>query len=272
MTTYLWFWTAGGIAGVAAGVLVLRRSAACGLRTLLALGLAWGGFIVGVRLQFRLAHYPLNEAFRLTPADLLAGGHHTPLGFALGAVLVGLYCLAVRAPWRETGDALAVAATVMMAIGRFGCLVAGCCTGTVCGRWARALCVRYPRGSEPFGLQLAAGMIPWDSDRSLPVHPLPLYFVGTALLTLMMLVWLLRRGARPGTVALTFGILEPTTKLCLEMLRGSAPGGPSGLMLAVPLVMLAASGVCLTARMTRRIAPGFANGAEAVTGFLPAVD
>src|SRR5262245_58895176 len=126
-------WTVGALAGFLAGLLILRGRRALGWASVLALGWAWEGLILGAKWQFRLEPYPIPQAFLVTPHEILEPGVRMPLGLLTGGVLAGLWCLVTRANWRATGDALAVAACVMMPFGRLGCLLDGCCMGAACG-------------------------------------------------------------------------------------------------------------------------------------------
>lgn len=248
-------WTAGCLAGFAAGALVLRRRRALRWGTLGALGVAWGGLIVGAKWQYRLEHASALDAFAVSPTELFDPGVHLPLGLVTGAVLAGLWCVAFRAPWRETGDALAVAASVLIPIGRVGCLLQGCCMGVACGPLAQALhiCLRFPPGSEPYNHQIRAQLIRFSATTSLPVHPLPLYFAVASLATLGVLVWLLRRDAPAGALLAAFCMLRPATKLSLEMMRaGAPPNAPGRLMLVIPLTVLVLTSVILGARLLAR--------------------
>jgi phosphatidylglycerol:prolipoprotein diacylglycerol transferase len=236
---YLAFWTSAAAIGFVLGTRVLLARRACSASTLFALGLAWGGLILGARWQFRLEELPVLEALAIPPRDLLTPGMRIPLGLVTGAVLAGLWCAVSGAPWRETGDALAVAGATTIALGRWGCFMAGCCSGTVCGAWWRPICVRYPRGTEAYNYQVGAHLIGLGDPMSLPVHPLPLYFSAGACLILLVCWILLRRGAAPGTLLAVFCIARPTTKVLLEPLRAVQPYRQLDLMLWVPVVVLA---------------------------------
>lgn len=234
---YLLLWTAGCAVGFLAALLVLRRRHVLTPATALALALAWLFLFVGSRWHSRLELLPWTQALFVSPTELFAPGRRLPLGLLTSGAAAALCCLACRLPWRAVGDALAVFWSVLIPIGRMGCMAYGCCLGTVCPPWLRPLGWRYGPGSEPFHLQLAAGVIPATSTLSLPVHPLPLYFALASLGTLAMLVWLLRRDAPPGTLLLAFCILRPATKLALEPLR--AEPALAWLMIGIPMATLA---------------------------------
>lgn len=251
MREYFLIWTTACAAGFLAGVLVLRARDACDRRALLVLGAAWGGLLLGAKWQYRLESLALGDALAVSPTELLTPGMRLPLGLLTGAALAGLCAVVLGVPWREAGDALAVAASVLIPIGRVACLRNGCCMGTVCPLWARSLCPRFPPGSEPYNAQLRAGVITLADRISLPAHPLPLYFAAASVGTLLVLLWLLRRGARPGSLLATFCILRPLAKLGLEPLRASPPGGPAGLMLVIPLVVLSTTVGVVAIRLVR---------------------
>src|SRR5215813_4266559 len=245
MSSHLLIWTAGAATGFLAAVTMLRARRALSSSTVLALGWAWAGLLIGAKWQYRLEQFPLLGALWMSPGEVLAPGLRLPLGLLVGGMLAGLWCLAVGAPWRATGDALAVAASAMMPIGRIGCLVNGCCMGAVCGRFA-AFCLRYPPGSEAYTVQLSDDLIPASAPLSLPAHPLPLYFAASSLVILAVLLWLYRRGAPQGALLATFCILEPLVKLLLEPLR--ATPRPPALMVGIPLSVLTVSSIVLVAK------------------------
>ncbi len=233
-------WTAGCCCGVLAAMAVLRIRGALEWRTIVALAWAWFGLMAGGIWQARLEWMSFSDAVLFAPADVLRGGGRIPLGLATGAVLAAVWCLASGASWRATGDALAFAAPVIIAIGRFGCLAAGCCSGSVCGRWAiQSLCTHNGRGTEEFARQFAQGLISASHPAALPTHPLPVYFMAAAILLLALLLWQLRRDFAPGTLLVTFGFLWPLSKLGLEQFR-EVPR-PPGLMNGVSIAMILAS-------------------------------
>jgi prolipoprotein diacylglyceryltransferase len=174
-TTYFALWTAGGLAGCGAAILVLRARRALTATTFVAPGIALLALFVGANLQFRFEVLPVLDALEMRPGDLFAGAMRLPLGMLAGGALAACWCLATRAPWRETGDALAVGAFVMVPIGRLGCWLNGCCMGAACGRWALPFCVRFSPDTEAYRQQLEAHLIPPSATVSLPAHPLPLF-------------------------------------------------------------------------------------------------
>lgn len=255
------FWSVGAAWGLATGLLVLRARHSLSAIAGAALGCAWLGVLVGSKWQFRLESMSLIDALSIAPGDLFSGGRRLDLGLLTGFALAGLWCLATRAPWRAVGDALAVAASIFIPIGRLGCLAFGCCMGATCHGWAAGFCPRYPPGSEAYLQQLRGELIPMSATASLPAHPLPVYFAIASLLTLSVLLWMLHQGAPPGSLLAAFWILRPAAKLALEPLRANP--SPSPLMIGIPLAALATTLAVLAGLAMRRLALRRMRGAIA---------
>jgi len=241
MTAYLAWWFAGGLTGMLAGTFVLRQRRALSWRVMIVYLAAAFGCLYGAKLQYRLRFLPVPEAMLVPPGDLLVSGFHIPLGLVGGFLAAMLACRLVRVPVLAMGDALAMAAAVMMPIGRIGCMVAGCCTGSICPRWWSGFCV-VPAGAEESvgpGGGLAA------------VHPLPVYFAALGLGLVLLYVTLLRRGARPGVLLAAGFLLYPLGQLAIESLRDAAPDR-TPLMIRVLLAMLAADVVVVSAIVAAR--------------------
>lgn len=222
------------------------------MTTVATLALASMGFFVAAKWQFRLEYQPLVDVLAHPGESLFVPGMRLPLGVVGCIAVVVTAGPLLGAPWRAIGDAVAVGASALVAVGRFGCFINGCCSGALCPAWETPLCVRYSFGTEPYALQRSAGLIDEGALLSLPVHPLPLYFGAAAAATLFVLLLLLRRGAPPGVLLAVFCILEPLSKLALEPLRASTRGRPTGLMLAVPATLLIATCVILTIAVARK--------------------
>jgi prolipoprotein diacylglyceryltransferase len=243
---YLLLWTLGCAAGFFAALVVLHRRRVLTPATALAVALAWLFLFIGSKWHSRLEHLPWTQALLVSVAELFAPGRRLPLGLLTSGTAAALACLALRLPWRDVGDALAVFWSVLIPIGRIACMVYGCCLGTVCPSWL-PFGWRYGPGTEAFHLQLAAGLVSPASTVSLPLHPLPIYFALASLGTLAIFVWLLHRAAPPGTLLLTFCLIRPATKLALEPLRAEPalpwlmigiPGATLGVAIAVALPLL----------------------------------
>ncbi len=236
MQVYSFFWLAGGFFGIVAAVAVLRAESASTWATLGAVAAWTAGVWVGARWHYLIDSGGLAGSLSGLGGSPLESGARLPLAFLCGAVTAALWCRVSGAPWRETGDAFAAYAAALVAVGRTGCLLAGCCTGRICPAWLSATCLRYPSGTEPFLEQAAAGAIDITSAMSAPLLPLPLYFALAAAATLLLLARLLGRHAPPGRMLLAFALAWPIWKIGLEQLR--ATPRPPGLMLGIPAVVL----------------------------------
>jgi Prolipoprotein diacylglyceryl transferase len=120
------------------------------------------------------------------------------LGALAGALL--LCGLTIRWLGARPPGPLQVASALLavVAVGRLGCLVNGCCFGvpTVLP-WG----VTFPAGTRVADLHLHAGLVGAGSP-SLSIHPLPLYESLGLLLLLAALPWLRRRLRSDGAAAL----------------------------------------------------------------------
>jgi len=154
-----------------------------------ALGARWGG-----RVSQFLADGAAND--RVLFGGLLA---------AVGLVIA--YGLATRQPLGRLGDAFAFSLPAGIVLLRVGCFFGGCCWGDICtcperlaaavddptwlrqvqtfpalsgGEWPLAVC--YPAGSPAYYQHLTAGLLAPSAERSLPVHPVPLYEAAAVLM------------------------------------------------------------------------------------------
>jgi phosphatidylglycerol:prolipoprotein diacylglycerol transferase len=179
------------------------------------LGLAVATF-AGGRLHFALANWSSFSGdpwriFRLSSGALHAPGAIVALTIA-GAVLLPL----LRLPIGRFVDGLAPAVGVGIAFARIGCFLHGCCYGVACS---------YPWGvtlgpdSYLYLLQLESGQISNTALRSLPVHPLPIYFAATGLAITALLLWLRPRRRYPGQLGLLLLLLFSASSAFLEPLR-----------------------------------------------------
>jgi phosphatidylglycerol:prolipoprotein diacylglycerol transferase len=136
-------------------------------------------------------------------------------------------------PVAAFADAAAPAACAAVAVGRIGCLLAGCCFGVPSHvPWA----VAFPAGTPAHVHHVALGLVARDAATSLPVHPLPLYVVlvlGAGFLAVVRR----RRRADPGECALLALTVLGLGQAVLEPLRDTAFTPPVPLRQAIPLAM-----------------------------------
>jgi len=160
-------------------------------------------------------------------------------GGLIGGFLVGLFYVVKHqlSVWR-VADVTAPAVVLGQAIGRLGCLAAGCCYGK-------------------------AATVPWavtfhdlESYRNLgtpvdtPLHPTQIYESMAAALIFVVLLWLARRKRFHGQVAAGYVFLYSATRFGLEYFRGDAArgfpfGGPLSTSQCIGIALVVAMALCL---------------------------
>jgi len=114
--------------------------------------------------------------------------------------------------WR-TADVLAPGVIVGQAIGRLGCLAAGCCHGKAADvPWA----VRF---TDVYAARTVG--TPLDT----PLHPTQLYESLAAFAIFGVLLWLFPRRRFHGQIVMTYGLLYALARFAIEMFRGDAARG-----------------------------------------------
>lgn len=150
-------------------------------------------------------------------AELFAG-YRAPgavLGAALALSLLQRF-LAVR-PW-AVADILAPGAAFGMAVFRIGCLLAGCCVGSVCELpWA----IRLPRETLLWHKHVGEGLLPSTAGASLPVHPFALYLGGWSMIVGLAVSLYLRSKPKEGQVFLAYIALAGLGKFVIENYRST---------------------------------------------------
>jgi prolipoprotein diacylglyceryltransferase len=138
----------------------------------------------------------------------------------LGGVLAGALTLVIVVRFVRFDpaalDGLILAAPLGFAIGRLGCLLAGCCFGhPTDAPWG----VAYGVGTQAFQAHVGAGLIDPHAAHSLFVHPTQLYEAAAALLVAAA-AWRARQRLRqPGSAALAGLALLAVARGGIESLR-----------------------------------------------------
>jgi phosphatidylglycerol---prolipoprotein diacylglyceryl transferase len=132
-------------------------------------------------------------------------------GGLIGASLAGSWwCRTRRMDLLRTGDILAPAVLIGIALGRLGCLTAGCCYGRP---------IDWGTGIEwPWGLVFLSGQVP-SALRGIPLHPTQVYASLNALLLFGLLMALRRRQRFDGQVVAAFLLAYGATRPLLELFR-----------------------------------------------------
>lgn len=186
--------------------LPLRQSTDAGFWTLIA-GLLGAKFTLYL-VEWRLF---LDEPRRFLETIRSAG-------VVWGGVLIGLIVLVILArklhlPVVRLLDSLAVPVPLAQAIGRLGCLLAGCCWGTEC---TRPYAITFgPAATENTGV-----------PAGIPLHPVQLYEAAANLFVAGLVFLVYRRPVRrPGQAILTYLSLYAAVRLVVEFFRGDRARG-----------------------------------------------
>ncbi|MCX6549901.1 MAG: prolipoprotein diacylglyceryl transferase [Acidobacteria bacterium] len=173
--------------------------------------------LVGAKLLLLIVDF---DYFRRQPAELwtLARSGGVFYGGLVVAFLVGMwYVRRHRLPVWPTADAIAPGIALGHVVGRFGCLLAGCCYGTP---------TSLPWGitfSDPF----AASNV--GTPLHVALHPTQMYEAGTEFLILVFLLlterfWRKRAGWTFWVYILLYGL----SRFVIEMFRGDPRGMTMG--------------------------------------------
>lgn len=169
--------------------------------------------LVGAKALLVIVELPRYLAH---PAEMLgllrAGGVF--LGGLLAALIAGVVLVQrYRLPPLRTLDTMIPSLALGQAIGRVGCLLAGCCWGASCDLpWA----ITY---SDP----VAATRL--GTPLHQPLHPFPVYESLFDLALYGLLAWWYRRRPAPGRVLATYLGAYGAGRALLELTRGDAARG-----------------------------------------------
>lgn len=223
--------------GVVAGLLTLkRRGDRAGLDGAQLVDVAlwlviWA--LVGAKGLLVLVELP---RYLHDPAELIglvrAGGVF--LGGFLAAVVAGIILFRrYRLPALATMDVIVPSVALGQAIGRLGCLMAGCCWGSRCDLpWA----ITY---TDP----VAAANV--GTPLHVPLHPYPAYESLVDFVLYVVLELLYRRRPSAGRVFATYLLAYGGSRFLLEWTRGDAARGfvLSGALSTSQLIALAMIGL-----------------------------
>ena len=172
-----------------------------------------------------------------------AGVFYGGLVAAVGVAFV--YMWRHRMPLWTTTDAFAPGIALGHAVGRLGCLMAGCCFGRPT--------------SVPWAITFhnPAASLNSDTPLGVPLHPTQLYEAGAELVILSVLLWLERRGRSfPGRTFWTYMLLYTAARFVIEFYRGD-PRGTVGIFSTSQFVslILAPLAVAMLVFLARRDDP-----------------
>lgn len=206
--------------------------------------------LIGAKLLLVVVEF---DQFRRNPGELLnlarSGGVFYG-GLILAVVVALWYMRRHRFPVWTTCDAFAPAIALGHAVGRLGCLAAGCCFGAPTGLpWG--ITFTDPRAAANVGTPLHEAL-----------HPTQLYESGAELLVLAVLLATEHRGRPfPGRTFWLYLLFYGVSRFVIEFFRGDARGMVFGVLstsqfislLIIPLSLIML--VLLARRGTTRPAP-----------------
>ena len=160
------------------------------------------GFIIALYVGGRRQGWPWRAALLATAAFVAGLGVGTTflpsvLGAVGGGIAVWFLAQKVLGLRQPPIAVLTLGLVALIAIGRWGCLLNGCCFGTITDLpWG----VQYGAGSSPHFLHQSLGLLPDGAGQSLVVHPYPAYESLGLLLWLPLAYWLSRRLRSQGSL------------------------------------------------------------------------
>ncbi len=205
----------------------------------------WG--LLGSKLLLVVVELP---RYLKAPGELLmmfrAGGVFLG-GFIAGTIAAVVLIRKYNLPALKAFDALTPSVSLGQAIGRVGCLAAGCCWGGHCDLpWA--ITYTDPQAATALGTPLGV-----------PLHPFPIYALISNLAIYGILAWMYQQKLRPGRVFAAYLILYGAARFLLEETRGDAVRGFvfDGALSTSQLItaIMIAFGISLQIWLSRRTQP-----------------
>ena len=144
----------------------------------------------------------------------------TPKKTFLGSALLVLPVILILKKWwrlpARMVDTLLLPIPLAAAIGRVGCLLAGCCFGSpTMNGWG----ISYGPGSPAYNCQMADGLLPYGATETMGTYPVQLFFVVSGMLSFVLL-WRIRKQIKqPGSLALAALILLLGNRFFIEFFR-----------------------------------------------------
>src|SRR5437867_4741684 len=169
--------------------------------------------LIGAKLLLLVADF---RAFTADPRELLTLARSCGVfygGLILAVTVALVYIRRVGLPLWTTCDVFAPGIALGHAVGRFGCLFAGCCYGKPTTKpWGITF-------TDPF----AAANV--GTPLGVPLHPTQLYEAGAELLILAVLLLTERKGRPfPGRTFWLYMLLYAVSRFIIEFFRGDDRG------------------------------------------------
>ncbi|HET7697758.1 MAG TPA: prolipoprotein diacylglyceryl transferase [Vicinamibacterales bacterium] len=211
--------------------------------------------LVGAKLLLLIVDF---DQFTSNPRDLLSLARSGGVfyGGLIAAVAVALvYLRRHKLPLWTTTDVFAPGIALGHIVGRFGCLLAGCCFGKP--------------ASVPWAITFTdpAAMANVGTPLGVPLHPTQLYDAGAEALILTFLLLFERRGRPfPGRTFWSYMLLYGASRFVIEFYRGDNRGMVFGALSTSQFVsiLLVPLSIVMLVLLSRRIDPTRHRAAQRV--------
>ena len=157
-------------------------------------------------LLFDFPQYRANPREIFTLETLQSAGVYQA-GLVLAIVVAAWYIRRQQLPWLTTLDVFSPGLAVGHAIGRIGCLCAGCCWG-IATHVPWAITFRNPQAGQLTGVPL-----------DIPLHPTQLYESLAEAIIFVFLLWRIRRPHAEGMIFGLYLILYSISRFIIEFYR-----------------------------------------------------
>jgi len=153
-------------------------------------GLIFG--LLGARIVFVALNWADYSGHPVEVLKIWAGGLSLHGGMLFGIIYLNLYCRIKKVSILAMGDVCATSWALAYIIGRFGCLLNGCCYGGVCDLpWA----IRFPDERIPNAV---------PTIYTLPSHPTQIYGSLFNVVFFLILAWWEKKRRPDGEIMLAY--------------------------------------------------------------------
>lgn len=167
--------------------------------------------VLGARVFFVITNLEYFEKFPQEIFDFWSGGLVFYGGFLLGFIANIAYLKWRKLPIAETFDICAPAVAAGHAIGRIGCLAAGCCHGSIC--------------HLPWAVKLNTELVD-PTLRNVPVHPVQAYeSIGLAALSVFLYFKVKNKTMPMGIPSIIYLMGYAAIRFVVEYFRGDSIRG-----------------------------------------------
>jgi phosphatidylglycerol:prolipoprotein diacylglycerol transferase len=185
------------------------------------------GGLVGARLMLLAVDWRFYSEHPRELLSLLQSGGVFYGGLIGGLIVAALYLWRNPLPGWPAADILAPAVAIGQAIGRLGCLAAGCCFGKPAPNLPWAVTFRDMYANRQVGTPV-----------DVPLHPSQVYESIACAAIFVVLLWMLPRKKFHGQVAMAYIALYSAARFGLELFRGDSARGFVGVLSTSQLVAI----------------------------------